>query len=310
METLGSTDVICTDKTGTLTENRMRPTAVWTPSTEVTLTGEDAALPAQGSHDAALRALADTAATCNNARLDGDEGDTGDPTEVAVLSAARALGADVDPERRERERRHLYNLDPELKLMSTLDADDGPNARWLHTKGAPEAVLARCTDALSAAGELAPLGHDERERVMKQVERYAREGLRVLALARRAMPATVGATPARADAERELCLLGLVTMLDPPRAEVIEAVARCHSAGIRIIVITGDHPLTAAAIAGQVGSGESARGRSTLAASTTLTSASCASCWPVPASWCLPGPRRRPSCRSLGRCAGPATWSR
>ncbi len=255
VETLGSTDVICTDKTGTLTENRMRPTAVWTPSTEVTLTGEDTALPAQGSHDAALRALADTAATCNNARLDGDEGNTGDPTEVAVLSAARALGADVDPERRERGRGHLYNFDPELKLMSTLDAGGGPSARWLHTKGAPEAVLARCTDALSAAGELGPLGDDERERVMEQVESYAREGLRVLALARRAMPATVGATPARADAERELCLLGLVTMLDPPRAEVIEAVARCHSAGIRIIVITGDHPLTAAAIAGQVGIG-------------------------------------------------------
>jgi calcium-translocating P-type ATPase len=255
VETLGSTDVICTDKTGTLTENRMRPTTVWTPSTVVALTGEDATLSAQGSHDAALRALADTAATCNNARLDGGEGDTGDPTEVAVLSAARALGADVDPERRERERGHLYNFDPELKLMSTLDAGGGPGARWLHTKGAPEAVLARCTGALSPAGELRPLGHDEHERVMKQVESYARDGLRVLALARRAMPATVGATPARADAERELCLLGLVTMLDPPRAEVIEAVARCHSAGIRIIVITGDHPLTAAAIAGQVGIG-------------------------------------------------------
>jgi calcium-translocating P-type ATPase len=278
VETLGCTDVICTDKTGTLTENRMRPTAVWTPNTEVALTGEDRHSTAAGLNDAAVRALAETAAACNNARLnsspdgEGDtvdptgEGDTGDPTEVAVLVAARALGAEADPERREREREHLYNFDPELKLMSTLDT--GGAARWLHTKGAPESVLPRCTSTLTPGGELRPLDPAERERVSAQVETFAAQGLRVLALARRAMPAgaqdpgghapseqALTPAPARAQAERELCLLGLVTMLDPPRAEVIEAVARCHSAGIRINVITGDHPLTAAAIAGQVGIG-------------------------------------------------------
>jgi magnesium-transporting ATPase (P-type) len=290
VETLGSTDVICTDKTGTLTENRMQPKAVWTLNTEVALQDDGGPSHEEGSRDAAVRALAQTAATCNNARLDtgrGDTGDTGDPTEVAVLMAARTLGADVDPDRREQGRGHLYNFDPELKLMSTLDAD-GP-VLWLHTKGAPESVLPLCTSAMSAGGELRPLSPAERERATRQVESFAGQGLRVLALARREMPAGAkalapGPTPtptpaaargaaaaerapardttqaatqatARASAERELCFLGLVTMLDPPRAEVVQAVARCHSAGIRIIVITGDHPLTAAAIARQVGIG-------------------------------------------------------
>ncbi len=254
VETLGSTDVICTDKTGTLTENRMRPTAVWTPSGEIALTQDDGTVSERVAHDAAAGTLAETAAACNNARLaptpTGDP--TGDPTEVAVLSAARALGADVDPEQRERRRERLYNFDPELKLMSTLDGD-GP-VLWLHTKGAPESVLPRCTTLLCADGSSRPLEAAARERAREQVESYASRGLRVLALARREMP--TGTRPcARADAEQELCLLGLVTMFDPPRAEVIDAVRRCHNAGIRVIVITGDHPLTAAAIAAQVGIG-------------------------------------------------------
>jgi calcium-translocating P-type ATPase len=252
VETLGSTDVVCTDKTGTLTENRMRPVAVWTPNTEVALGGESGPSPGQGSRDAAVRALADTAAACNNARLDSGEGNVGDPTEVAVLMAARALGANVEAEQRERGRSHLYNFDPELKLMSTLDADG--SHLWLHTKGAPESVLALCTSTLSGDGELRPFDAGERERAMRQVESFAGRGLRVLALARRTLD-TDEEPPPRDQAERELCFLGLATMFDPPRAEVAEAVARCHSAGIRVIVITGDHPLTAAAIAGLVGIG-------------------------------------------------------
>jgi calcium-translocating P-type ATPase len=251
VETLGSTDVICTDKTGTLTENRMQPVAVWTVSGEVGLQGERS--PAgEASADLAVRALADAAATCNNARLDCAEGNVGDPTEVAVLLAARQLGASVDAEQRGRGRSHQYNFDPELKLMSTLDVRD--SQAWLHAKGAPESLLPRCASSLSAGGESRPLDETERKRIVAQVEAFARRGLRVLALARREMPRD-GQPPERERAEQELCFLGLVTMFDPPRAEVLDAVARCHSAGIRIIVITGDHPLTAAAIAGQVGIG-------------------------------------------------------
>jgi calcium-translocating P-type ATPase len=252
VETLGSTDVICTDKTGTLTENRMLPTVAWTPNTEVNLQGDTNLSEGQSSQDAALRFLADTAAACNNARLDVNAENVGDPTEVAVLMAARALGANVENEHREHGRVHQYNFDPERKLMSTLDAD-GADSR-LHTKGAPESVLPRCTTTLSASGEPRKLDPAERERATRQVESFARQGLRVLALASRTLaPSTE--PPARDQAERELCFLGLVAMLDPPRAEVAEAVARCHGAGIHIIVITGDHPLTAAAIASRVGIG-------------------------------------------------------
>jgi calcium-translocating P-type ATPase len=255
VETLGSTDVICTDKTGTLTENRMRPVRAWTIASEISLQdGPTAArAPPAGERDRAVHALADAAALCNNARLNGVRGEgEGDPTELALLLAARALGGDVDPARRERRRVHPYNFNPELKLMSTLDSDG--RDRWLHTKGAPEPVLLRCTSVLSAEGEPRALDRTQRERVAGQVERYAREGLRVLALAQRAIPGT-GETPARGEAERELCLLGLVAMVDPPRPEVPAAVARCHSAGVRNIVITGDHPLTGAAVAASVGIG-------------------------------------------------------
>jgi len=247
VETLGCTDVICTDKTGTLTENRMRPVEAWTPGQAVRLDDEDH----MPSATPGLSALAQAAADCNNARLGPDGPATGDPTEVALLYAARLLGTDVDADRREERRRHLYNFDPQRKLMTTLDR--GADGGWLHTKGAPEAVLPLCVRVLSGGGE-PPLRDAGRQQITRQVEAYAQQGLRVLALARRAAPAG-GVVPPREEAEGELCFLGLVTMFDPPRPEARDAIAQCHSAGIRVIVITGDHPLTAATIAQQVGIG-------------------------------------------------------
>jgi calcium-translocating P-type ATPase len=249
VETLGSTDVICTDKTGTLTQNQMHPVAVWTFGGELRLDSERTSEPAG---NAALTALAATALACNNAHLDADGESTGDPTEVALLTAAYTLDASIDVDGRERTRMHQYNFDAERKLMSTIDTDEGQV--WLHTKGAPEAVLPQCAVVLMPTGEQRSMQPAERERVTRQVESFARQGLRVLALARRPL-ASGEPPPGRDEVECELCLLGLVTMRDPPRPEVAEAVARCHRAGIRIVLITGDHPLTAAAIAGQVGIG-------------------------------------------------------
>jgi calcium-translocating P-type ATPase len=247
VETLGATDVICTDKTGTLTENRMRPLAVWTLAGETTLPDHQSEMTAVTP---ALEALAQCAADCNQARLQGDQGG-GDPTEIALLHTARALGADVTEAAREAARQRVFRFDPGLKLMSTIDR--GADHLVVHTKGAPEAVLPRCTTSLTAEGEQTELDAAQRQRIARQVESYAREGLRVLALAQKPVPSQPDL--ARELAESELCFLGLATMLDPPRAEVADAVARCHSAGIRIIVITGDHPLTAAAIARKVGIG-------------------------------------------------------
>ncbi|HWA53635.1 MAG TPA: cation-transporting P-type ATPase [Solirubrobacterales bacterium] len=239
VETLGSTDVICTDKTGTLTENRMRVSRIWTAGEEIDLERGPRA-----GHGSALAGLAGAMAACNNAHLGGDGTASGDPTEAAMLETALLLGAGEDAGA---NRRAEFHFDPVLKRMSTVDGDGG--RLCLNAKGAPEAILARCASVVTPSGT-EPLGPAQRAAIEARVDRYAGEGLRVLAVARRsldAMPAT------REEAEAELTLWGLVAMIDPPRPEVAAAVARCHEAGIRIIVVTGDHPRTAVAIAQRIG---------------------------------------------------------
>ena len=251
VETLGSTNVICTDKTGTLTENRMRPTTVWTPTGALSVENGEAGAGAP-PNGARLRELGAVMVACNNARPADESGDlVGDPTEVAILEAAAGVGSGIDVAERERSRRALFHFDPSLRLMSTVDERRG--RLWVDSKGAPEAVLPRCTSIAANGGDRS-LSDDERARIQSVVDGYAAEGLRVLAVADRDLDA--GRVPEkREEAEAELTLLGLVTMLDPPRREVAAAVESCHRAGLRVIVITGDHGLTAAAIARRVGIG-------------------------------------------------------
>ena len=187
-------------------------------------------------------------AACSNADLDAG---TGDPTELAMLAAASRLHEDTSVAHREGHRRAQFHFDPVLKLMSTLDDYDG--VLWVHSKGAPEALLPRCTTIAGRDGKERQLGVREREEVERLVASYAGRGLRVLGVARRRLPTDAPLPAPREQAESGLCLLGLVAMFDPPRAEVPDAVARCHDAGIRIIVVTGDHGLTAAAVARRVG---------------------------------------------------------
>jgi len=239
VETLGSTDVICTDKTGTLTENRMRVTRVWVAGDEIDL--EKA--PSPSSRGSALIDLATAMAACNNATVKGDDGVAGDPTEAAMLTTALALGA----EEAGSSRRAEFRFDPVLKRMSTVDEERG--RLWINAKGAPEAILDLCAEVATPTGP-ASLDPERRAATEAAVGRYADEGLRVLAVARRAL---TSAPVDRPSAEAEMTLLGLVAMIDPPRAGVAEAVARCHAAGIRIIVVTGDHPRTAVAIARRIG---------------------------------------------------------
>ena len=251
VETLGSTDVICTDKTGTLTENRMIPVAAWVPGRRIDLEG-DTFDPLGSAAPSSIQALGRVAASCNNALLDDGAEPTGDPTEIAVLKAARTFGADIDHDHRESQRRWQFHFDPELKLMSTLDQLTDAST-VVHTKGAPEMVLSLCSRILDTHGRPVALDDAGRRRVEAAVNAFAVEGLRVLAFAWREVAPDEPVPQHRADAERDLCLIGLIAMLDPPRAGVTGAVARCHTAGIRIIMITGDHPLTAAAIAQRVG---------------------------------------------------------
>jgi calcium-translocating P-type ATPase len=252
VETLGSTSVICTDKTGTLTQNRMHVTTVWTPQGEAAPVLAGPGQP--GAGPAGLALIAQVAAACNNAELPGPGGHevAGDPTEVALLELAASAGVDLPAAVRAAGRRQLFRFDPRLKLMTTVDVRDGGLA--VHTKGAAEEVLARATRIHAGQGER-PLTAADRATVAEAMNDYARRGLRVLALAHRELPAGSAAPARREDAERELCLAGLVAMLDPPRPEVPAAIERVHRAGIRVHVVTGDNGLTAAAIARRVGIG-------------------------------------------------------
>jgi calcium-translocating P-type ATPase len=240
VETLGSTDVIATDKTGTLTENRMKTTGIWSAGRAIDL--EDGGPPT--IQDSPLLDLAVAMAACNNAR-DGRDGELlGDPTETAMLGTARTLGADAG---HRQGRVAEFRFDPALKRMSTIDSEAG--RLWVNTKGAPESILEICDRLMTREGTT-DLDQSRLAEVQAAVDAYADEGLRVLAVARREIE-SAGTT--REQAEQGLTLLGLVAMHDPPRAEVAQAVAQCHQAGIRIIVITGDHPRTAVAIARKIG---------------------------------------------------------
>ena len=255
VETLGSTTVICTDKTGTLTENRMHVTKVWTADGEIRLGGGPpvAAASLPGGHRPDPSVFAQTLAACTNADLHGPGGKpVGDPTELALLELAASNGLDVSLARRQSRRRQLFRFDPRLKLMTTLDQGDGGLA--VHTKGAPEEVLARATAVHRSRHDM-PLTAADRTAATRVMADYAQQGLRVLAVAWRALPAGSGVPGCREEAERDLSLLGLVAMVDPPRPEVPAAITRVHWAGIRVNVVTGDNGLTAAAVARRVGIG-------------------------------------------------------
>jgi calcium-translocating P-type ATPase len=249
VETLGSTTVICTDKTGTLTANRMQVMGVWSATGPF-----DPSAPTGEGAPSAIGRMTAVLAACNNAELDTPAGATGDPTEVALLEFARVQGTDLQAKAREAQRRRHFHFDPGLKRMSTVDERAG--RLWVDAKGAPEQLLPSCSTILWGDGREQPLGGDELRAVKDALDAFARKGLRVLGVADRCLERRATAPERREQAEHDLCFLGLVAMLDPPRPEVAEAVTRCHEAGIRIVVITGDHPVTGAAIAREVGIGD------------------------------------------------------
>jgi magnesium-transporting ATPase (P-type) len=240
VETLGSTTFICTDKTGTLTRNEMAVVAVWTPRGEIAITdtsGYDPTRPLEVGAAVAgpVHRLLATARSCSDGRAELDERSgswlaVGDPMEAAIDVAATRIGAEplAAPVRR-------HPFDPRRRRMSVLCGD------VLAVKGAPDAVLPRCGDAPTDAAAT--------------VDRFARAGWRTLAVAARAataLPPETGQLGADA-LEVDLELLGIVAFEDPPRPHAASAVAACRRAGIRLAMITGDHPATAAAIAAEVG---------------------------------------------------------
>ena len=253
VETLGSTTVICSDKTGTLTQNQMTVQEIYAGDAlhEVTGSGYDpegAILHRESS--VALTESLKAGLLCNDSALVQEAGRwqvQGDPTEGALIASALKGGLSVSL-RDQLPRVDAIPFESQHQYMATIH-DMGAGERVLYVKGAVEAILERCASALDAAGQATPL---DASTIHAAAERMAARGLRVLAFARRNFTVDK-ATLSHDDLCCELTFLGLQGMIDPPRAEAIAAVRACQTAGIRVKMITGDHALTAAAIAQQVG---------------------------------------------------------
>lgn len=261
VETLGSTTVICSDKTGTLTENAMTVRKLWVDGRLLTVDGHGYAPEGTIRHeempvadDPALRECLLGAALCNDASLHRDGRHwkiTGDPTEAALLVVARKGGLDEHTLHTLQPRRDELPFDATRQYMATAHGET------MYVKGAIERLLPHCRDQLAADGQIAAL---DRRSVEAAAQGMAEQGMRVLLVARRNLPSELALDDEQV---AELTLLGLVGMIDPPRKAVIAAIRNCHSAGVRVKMITGDHAVTALAIARQIGleAGQALTGR-------------------------------------------------
>lgn len=239
VEGLGCVSVICSDKTGTLTQNRMTVKKayangkVWEPEE------------AKGN-ERAINGLVAESVLCNDGAINGETA-VGDPTETALLSFCRTIGGDENKVREEFPRLQEIPFDSDRKLMSTLHFR---NDRYeMLTKGAPDVLLARCT-SIDQNGEILPLTEEIRKAIVDQNRDFSSQGLRVLAFAKKVLSEN---RPLTLEDENDLIFTGLIAMMDPPRVESALAVADCRRAGIRPVMITGDHKITASAIAKEIG---------------------------------------------------------
>ena len=239
VEGLGCVSVICSDKTGTLTQNRMTVKKayangkVWEPEE------------AKGN-DKAVNGLVAESVLCNDGAINGETA-VGDPTETALLSFCRTIGGDENKVREEFPRLQEIPFDSDRKLMSTLHFRN--NRYEMLIKGAPDVLLARCT-SIDQNGEILPLTDEIRSAIVDQNRDFSSQGLRVLAFAKKVLSEN---RPLTLEDENDLIFTGLIAMMDPPRVESAPAVADCRRAGIRPVMITGDHKITASAIAKEIG---------------------------------------------------------
>jgi Ca2+-transporting ATPase len=273
LETLEHVSVICTDKSGTLTQNQMTVRQVWVSGKPLVVTGtgyepKGEFVPNPGSEAAEkdLHALLTAAMLCNNSRLNPPAPDhpqwtvLGDQTEAALRVLALKSGLVEDTYNRSMPRIHEIPFDARRKRMSTIhqvnrpqdsfhDISSGQQIAFI--KGAPREVLQLCT-YIRMHGEVIPLDDNWRTRIFSANDDYARNALRVLALAYHELPPRVGSYTAER-VEVNLVFLGLTAMMDPPRPEVTEAVSTCRKAGVRMVMITGDYGLTAESLARRIG---------------------------------------------------------
>lgn len=264
VETLGSTTIICTDKTGTLTKNEMTVRELFVNNRRISVSGVgyepagDFIIAGKSLAAAEIKELGlfiRASVYSNNARLLPPSSEKsswsilGDPTEAALLVVAAKTGLNLDELRKIEPRVYLLPFESIRKRMTSIHKKQ--DKRVAYVKGAPKEVLQLCTH-ICIDGDIKPLSQEWREEILRQNDSFAREALRVLAIAFRELPdemseLTVGTV------EEKLVFLGLAAMMDPPHPEVEEGVRLCHTAGIRVIMITGDYGLTAESIARKIG---------------------------------------------------------
>lgn len=260
VETLGSTTVICSDKTGTLTENQMTVQDIYAGGQHYKTRGSGYApggeirgaadQPVELNRVPALRDCLLAGLLCNDSHLVEENGQwsvVGDPTEAALLVAAQKVGLEQRPAEAQYPRLDIIPFESEFQYMATLHTMEGETS--IYVKGSVEAVLPRCHQLLNADREAIPLNPTTIETIANQM---AHQGLRVLAFAMKPVPLGQE-TIDHGDIDEKLIFLGLQGMIDPPRQEAIAAVKACQRAGIQVKMITGDHALTAGAIAQQMG---------------------------------------------------------
>jgi Ca2+-transporting ATPase len=263
VETLGAATVICADKTGTLTQNQMTVRELYVSGGRLRVTGtgyqprgdilDEGGQPVSGL--SALDRLLATAALCNNAILElttqGRWAVRGDPTEGALLTLAAKGGVSRESVVSSHQVVKEFPFDSDRKRM-TVVALDASGREVAHSKGSVDVLLPLCTAQETQRGRI-PLDADTRRSIFEEADRMSRQALRVLALARRDLDVAGADASAHGEIENRLTFLGLVAMMDPPREGVREAVQQCAEAHVRAVMITGDHKLTAIAIAEELG---------------------------------------------------------
>ncbi len=260
VETLGSTTVICSDKTGTLTENQMTVQAIVAGGVHYELSGTGYAplgriVRRDGGDDGEATALHEcllAGVLCNDSLLlekDGNWLVQGDPTEGALLAAAAKGGFDEQETKKRYPRLDAVPFESLHQYMATLHDTGIGRPRIVYIKGAVEQVLAKCSAMLDDKGDSVPL---DSEAIQQEVTNMAARGLRVLGFARKELDPETTEIQHR-DIADAMVFIGLQGMIDPPRPEAVAAIRKCRAAGVKVKMITGDHPETAAAIAGQIG---------------------------------------------------------
>jgi magnesium-transporting ATPase (P-type) len=262
VETLGSVSRICSDKTGTLTLMEMMVVSAVTVEAAYTVTGDGYAPEGEilkdgerAGADPVLKLMGHVSMLCNDAEIRQEEGAwrvEGDPTEGALYPFGNKLGLERKAEQAAYPRIDAIPFESEHKFMATLHKD-GSGVQRILVKGAPEVIFEHCDRQATRSEQPVPL---VREHFMKASDRLASQGERVLALAWMENPGVNAGSLGPADLPKNLVLLGIIGLLDPPRKEAIEAVKECHSGGIRVTMITGDHKITAAAIGKMLGIGD------------------------------------------------------